>query len=346
MDLRLRIVDETKILSRILNGYYPIKVGKYNLRVCLPSIDIENRASLFYNELLEDLRFDDKDAWLDEQKRMFILNVQNIWSSDKEKELDILLKDVEKLKENLYKHYALTDTRKLIKEKLEEINTEISTLHYQRYTYYEHTKESYATIMKNRHIIKNTVYYKKQLFFKYNKKNELYYLQKISNLTKDLTIQDVRKIVHNSSWKSLWESAKAEVFNKPIIKCNTEQRMLISASQLIDNVRQHPNCPSDDILRDSDALDGWILHENREFEKKQKTKDIESTLQNKEAGEVFVMASSPEEIKDIMSLNDPLTRSQINRMNTFVKDQDSNKVEWSDIPAMKEAILQEHKKNE
>ena len=56
--------------------------------------------------------------------------------------------------------------------------------------------------------------------------------------------------------------------------------------------------------------------------------------------------NNPEEIKDIMSLNDPLTRSQINRMNKFVKDKDSSEVEWSDIPAMKEAILQEHKNNE
>ena len=343
-DLALHQVDETETLSRILNGYYTIKVKDYVLKVYLPSIDILNKAESLYHKTIAELRFDDQDCWLEENKRMFILNVQKIWNGDKEKVLDTLLKDVETLKLNLYKHYNLPETRDLIKDKLKQINEEIAELHYQKFTYYEHTKESYATILKNRYIIKNTVYYKGKLFFKYKKTNQLYYIQKISNLTNDLTIQQVRKIVHNPDWKSLWESAKAEVFNKPIIKCNTEQRMLISASQLVDQVRQHPNCPSEDILKDSDAFDGWILHENKEFEQKQKQKDVDNVIKDKDAGEVFVMTSTPEEIKNVMSLNDPLTRSQINRMHKHVEKE--GETQWADIPSMREKILQENKINE
>ena len=106
------------------------------------------------------------------------------------------------------------------------------------------------------------MYYKGKLFLSIRKPISYIIFKKISNLTNDLTIQQVRKIVHNPVGKA-FGSAKAEVFNKPIIKCNTEQRMLISASQLVDQVRQHPNCPSEDILKDSDAFDGWILHENK-----------------------------------------------------------------------------------
>ena len=53
------------------------------------------------------------------------------------------------------------------------------------------------------------------------------------------------------------------------------------------------------------------------FEQKQKQKDVDNIVKDKDAGEVFVMTSSPEEIKNVMSLNDPLTRSQINKCTNY-----------------------------
>ena len=118
-------------------------------KVYLPS-DIQQNRSLPQNYCK--LRFDDQDCWLEENKRMFILNVQKIWSGDKEKILDTLLKDVETLKLNLYKHYNLPETRDLIKDKLKQINEEIAELHYQKL--HITNTPSPTPQYKNRYIIK------------------------------------------------------------------------------------------------------------------------------------------------------------------------------------------------
>ena len=338
----LDFLEQKKLLSRILNGYYTIKINKYNLRVYPPSIDIENKANIYHNNILEDIKYDDEDCWLREDKRMMILSQLGIWYPDKQKEIDTILKDIDKLKIELFKHYSLKDTRKLIKEKLTQLQNEINILHYQKYTFFEYTKESFAYNLKNQYIIKHTVYLKDKLFFSKERLNNLFYLNKANGLLKELTFQEVRSLVHDEDWKSMWEPAKNKVFNKPIIKCNKEQKMLINTSIMIDQIRQHPKCPSEEILKDSDALDGWILYQNQEQEKEKRKQEIESSITDKNAGEVFVMATSPDDIKAVMSMNDPQTRQDIRSMHKYVESQDKP-TNWHEVPSIRQKILREHK---
>jgi hypothetical protein len=333
-------MDKNRLLSRLLKGYYFVKVKDFKLKVKPPTVYIENKAELYHNKIIEDLKFDDSQDWLDEDKRMFILSINKIWHNDLQKELDVLLLDMGVLKTELFKNFNLIDTRKLIKEKIKETESRISILHNKRYTYFDHTKQSYANVLKNHYIIKNTVYLKDKLFFKTHKEQHLYYLQRLSNLITELNIQDIRSITHDDSWKSLWESAKTSVFDKPIKDCNIEQRMVIGASMMLDNIRQHPECPSEEILQDSDALDGWVLFQNDKFEKQQKQKAVENNIKDKNAGEIFVMAKSAAEIKSVMELNDPLTQTQIRKTIEHAENT-KGETKWQDIPGMKDVIVRE-----
>tara|TARA_R110002074_G_scaffold388868_2_gene571827 strand:+ start:450 stop:1451 length:1002 start_codon:yes stop_codon:yes gene_type:complete len=328
-------------LNRLLRGYYYINIKKNNLKIKPTTISLENKSDIYYNKIIEDLKFDNSEDWLSEKQRMYILMMQQIWCDKDQKDLDILLSDMSKLKVQLYKNFTLVDTRKLIKEKLDMLQSEISVLHNKKYTYFEYTKESYALSLKNNYIIRHSVYSKNRSFFKQiTNSDHFYYLKRISNLIQELDIKDIRRITHNESWKSLWDSAKTNIFSKPIIECNIEQRMLISASLMLDNVRQHHKCPIESILQDSDALDGWIINQNEEFEKEQKKSTIESSIKDRNAGEVFVMAKSPEEIREVMSLNDPLTRRMINKTVQHAQNSEGETA-WQDIPGMKENIARE-----
>ena len=335
-------MKDSQLLNRLLKGYYFIKVRNHKLKIKPSTLAIENKANIYYDKIIEDLKFENSEDWLDDKKRIVILGLQGVWSPQKQKDMDTALDNITKLKIELFKHFTLVDTRKLIKSKIKQTEDLVNTLHQEKYTYYEYTKESYATILKNRYIIKNTVYLNNRLFFKTEKKQQLYYLERLSKLVTELNIQDIRRISHNDSWKSLWESAKTNAFNKPIKDCNIEQRMLISASMMLDNIRQHPKCPHEDILEDSDALDGWVLFQNQEFEKEKRKQAIEAGVKDKNAGEVFVMAKSAQEIKEVMSLNDPLTRRQINKTVEHAQNTKGD-TKWQDIPGMKEQIIREHK---
>ncbi len=335
-------MKDPELLNRLFKGYYFIKVRNHRLKVKPLTLSIENKASVYHDKIIEDLKFEDGQDWLDDKKRMIILGLQDLWNPEKQKDMDTALENITKLKIELFKHFTLVDTRKLIKSKIKDMEEIVNTLHQEKYIYYEYTKESYANILKNRYIIKNTVYLNNRLFFKTEKKQQLYYLERISKLVTELNIQDIRRISHNESWKNLWESAKTNAFNKPIKDCNIEQRMLITASMMLDNIRQHPKCPHEDILEDSDALDGWVLFQNQEFEKDKKKQAIETGIKDKSAGEVFVMTKSAQEIKEVMGLNDPLTRRQINKTVEHANNTKGD-TKWQDIPGMKEQIIREHK---
>jgi hypothetical protein len=57
--------------------------------------------------------------------------------------------------------------------------------------------------------------------------------------------------------------------------------------------------PTSSVMHDPLAVDGWLIKQskNREAEDKKKT------LPNNDSGEVFVMASSRQEVKEINNLN-------------------------------------------
>lgn len=345
MDLKLQQTNHNDLLNRIINGFYIIYIKGKKFYIHLPSYEIKYNAEKYYNNILEDLKYD--TDWLEEDKRLSILNYYNIWNKDKENLLQTILKDLEKIKIQLFLNYSSEPTRNLIKQKIAESNEELSRMHHEKYTFFEYTKQSYATIMKNRYIIKNTVYYKNKLFFKSKNKYKSFYLNKLIGLTLNNTIShyEMRSLVQTEEWKSYWDAAKHRVFGKPIIKCNDEQRLAISMSQMIDNIRKHPNCPKDNIIHDADALDGWILYQNQEQEKQRKKAEIESLIKDKNAGEVFVMATNQEEIKEIMNLNDPQTRQDIRSMHKFARENKDKSIKWEDVPAIRDRIIRENKKS-
>jgi len=98
-------MDKNRILSRLLKGYYFVKVKNFKLKVKPPTVYVENKAALYHDKILEDLKFDDSQDWLDEDKRMFILTINKIWDNSQQKELYTLLDDIIILKKELFKNF-------------------------------------------------------------------------------------------------------------------------------------------------------------------------------------------------------------------------------------------------
>lgn len=340
-------MEHYDLIYRILKGYYYITINSKKFKIVLPDFDLIYKSEKYYEKILNNLKFDNREDWLNEDKRLFILNYHGIWNNDQQQKLDNILKDLDKIKIQLFLNFNSESTRTFLKDKISEAYSDIEQLHRAKYTYFEYTKQSYATILKNKYIIKNTVYYKNKLFFKdYRNTNKDFYLHKLlAEINHTLSGQEIRALVQTEIWKSFWDCAKTRIFGKPIIKCNEEQRLAINTSQMFDNIKKHPKCPKEEVLKDSDALDGWILYQNQEQEKEKRKAEIESSINDKNAGEVFVMASSPEEIKEIMNLNDPQTKQEIRSMHKFLQNK-KDAVKWEEIPAMRERIIREGKRKQ
>lgn len=335
-------MDNKLILHRILNGYYYIHLNNKDYKIISPSNKIKFKAHKIYLDTLDDIRFDENDAWLPDDKRLFLLNLLNIWDKSKEDRLEELSKSLNNIKISIYKNFYFIDVRKKLYEVINETYAEINNLHNIKYTFFDQTKESFASLIKNRYLTKHMVYYNNKRFFKNIRRNEYYLLNIFMEAIdrKALSVKDVKSFVLSEEWKGYWECNKGKVFNKSAQYLNDDQRLVINISRMYDAIRKHPECPNEDIIRDYEALDGWILYQNEKNEKEKKKQQIESKIKDKNAGEIFVMTSDPQETKDIFQLNDPVQLAKIKKIKETAQQSEHN-IKWQDIPIVKQDLINE-----
>ena len=134
----------------------------------------------------------------------------------------------------------------------------------------------------------------------------------------------------------MWGASKTGIplFDIPATHLTENQKVLINWSRLYDNIYENMDCPSEEVIRDDDALDGWLIVQHRKREKEKNRNEMESKLSDKtrNAQEVFLVADSEEEMKKIYSLNDPAAnRKRKQRLRKVDKDGDVDITEFSDV---------------
>ena len=131
----------------------------------------------------------------------------------------------------------------------------------------------------------------------------------VVNLVLEKYITDImlRDIVKAEPWGSLWfASGGRNLFNGDPCDYTSEQIRVINWSRMYDNIRKSHNPPSEDVIDDDDALDGWMAITARERDKERNLASAESKLTNKRikgSQEVFIPVSSREEAKRVQNLN-------------------------------------------
>ena len=98
-----------------------------------------------------------------------------------------------------------------------------------------------------------------------------------------------------------------DLFFKSGRELSTDQKNIIVWSRMYDNVQESLDCPSDDVIKDDDMLDGWFIVQKRKREKERAEAEIDNSMSNekiKNAGELFMMASSQKDADRINSMND------------------------------------------
>jgi tRNA uridine 5-carbamoylmethylation protein Kti12 len=90
---------------------------------------------------------------------------------------------------------------------------------------------------------------------------------------------------------------------------------------MYDNVYEHPECPSDPVIEDDDALEGWMILQKKKNEaaKKQNAFNNSSTSENmKKAGEIFMLANSKEDAESILDMNTQESRSILQEKLSYI----------------------------
>lgn len=335
-------------LYRILNGFYYIEHNNIRYKIIYPSIKLKYKAQELYLDILEDNKFD--TSWYNTNQINILLHQNNIWNADKEnllKNQEILL-DSEKIA--LYQNFMHTQKRISYKKTIRAITSIINQLSIDKKSLDYLTLQSFAETIKYEYIIMNCILDTKTNYkiFRKNSLNNSDYkmIQELSRLvlSKQLNTQDLRNIAKSDLWRSYYSDTN--LFDKPSIFQNDDQRHLIKLTQMYDSVKQHPECPNDDVIEDDDALDGWFLYQKQKS-KQEKVKNqvldkIGGNNKINKAGEIFVITNDEQEFRAINSLNDPKTRKDIAKTKEIVNTKGS--VSWTDLDHVIQDKLREQGK--
>lgn len=336
--------DAESILYRILTGYYYIYLDNKQYKILLPDIHSKYLAHNTYLSIINEYKYE--DGWITEKNIYRILEIHNIWNNTKEKHLDECKSLLDKTKIQYFLNFQTSSIKEQIKTSINNLNKTINTLYNEKYSLNYLTLENYAQNIKNQILVSSMIY---------SDDNSRVFDSSIDNIDSDLLEKFIREIYTNSLgqesikklarheiWKSYWGSNKDTIFPGSVISWTDEQRSLVNFTRTLDSIREHLEAPEEEIINDDNALEGWMLYQHEKITKEKKQKHINEKygLNNKNAGEVFIMTDNAEETKEIFSLNDQSTIRDIREMRKAVNQSDKE-IKWSELPHVKRELQQQ-----
>lgn len=313
----MKTIELEKLVNRILSGkqliYHEEKI--YELRS--PNIDLKLQAGMIYENIYEENIYSDSFI-LEDNIEELLLDLGILYPQYKN-DLTSIEKKIENLKVDLFTFFFDRTKKAKIKNDLANSRKRYSEIYSLSHSLDFLTLENYCSNIKNEFIITNTLYnYKSDNlvfnteYFDYNLFNNI--TQKISHNIVD--IADLKEVARSDYWRNYYSVNKNHLFPYSIIDFSEEQKAILSISLMYDRVYEHPDCPEKDIVEDDDALEGWMIHQQRQNKKQKQEKGVNNLLNSnnmRKANEVFLMANTATERDDILGLNTP--ESSIKRSN-------------------------------
>lgn len=327
----LEIFEREFFISRIISGYLRYKDCGETLKIVSPNIDIQYESNEIYMDIYKSARENDV---LSQEDVFSMLSSKGLWSDYEDNQLEeVLPKHVEYWKQELFKNYHDKIQREKIRTYLKVAETELNKLFHKKHVFDHLSTKGLATFARWQFIIENCTLKIDDTKYDWSSAT----IQNILEYVNINTIPEnsVRCIARTEPWRTTWVAGKriSSTFSLPSTRLSDDQKRLINWSGLYDSVHEYPDAPTDEIIADNDAMDGWLIIKSKDSEREKSKSAIEKRIGNNAAGEVFVVATDSDDAKKIYDMNDPSTRNIIkNRQELIAKsDNELNDLAFSDV---------------
>lgn len=286
------------LLYRILSRQVRLNIDGLEYIIKSPDVDLKYRAELYKKDLYYKYRFE--LPHLENYNRYLIAN--NFIEADFENKISNMNKTIKKFKVELFLTGAKIETEKRVKEKLSQMRKNLNSYYSNLELYQKNCLEYFVNSLKNKYLLINTTWLDNKLVFDPNKLDLNLLTEIISELNKkDISSSEFRDLALSDDWRSYYLSNQSNIFGVAGIDLSEEQKILCGYTRMYQNALEHPDCPPEEIIRNHDKFDGWMIHEQEKSKNAQKEKNV--TELDPKFQEVYKMAETQEEANAIYNVN-------------------------------------------
>lgn len=322
-------------IARIACGYLTYtSQGGYNLQIRTPTIQQSYESGNIYSEAYNQAIL---DGVLTEEDVSEMMAENGLWTEESEKILKGVFSDIEKLKKGVFRTAISKTKQDIVRKNLRVVEKTAEKLFRKKNAYSSVTCEGYAYSKQLTWLIENTTYYLDGSSYDW-KDDEVEDVVRFYQ-EEQLSDSDIRAIAKSDEWKTIWSASKLEggIFGKLGVELSKNQKTLISFSRMYDNIYESMECPSDDVISDDDAIDGWFIIQREKRDKQQKEAGLESMLSDKtkNADEIMLMTNrkDKENIESIYSMND--AQGKMVTKSRFKQVEEQGEVKYQDFGDMR-----------
>tara|TARA_B100001778_G_scaffold56344_1_gene43332 strand:- start:332 stop:1375 length:1044 start_codon:yes stop_codon:yes gene_type:complete len=332
-----------QLVHRILSKKQVLSYGNDLLVLYSPSLDLQVEADIVYQDIYEANLYN--DFILEEDLIQYLIGARILLPQHEE-----IIKNTETQLDNakiqLYKEYIDIKKTKRNKKKIESLKKQINKLYMSVHTFDFLVLEHLARTVRHEYILKNTLFYKDSNTPFFPAKQDISYVvftSIIDIISKNmLDITDLKKVARSEYWKNYYSNNQNNIFPYSASEYSDEQKSLINVSSMYDKISEHPEAPEEQIINDDDALDGWMIHNQRQNKQQKKEKGVDTMMNDKikNSKEVFLMTGNDEQQKqDILDLNSIVGRNKIK--NRFDALSQKDQVDEAELPDVRGELAQQ-----
>jgi len=321
-------------LARILSGNFIFTYRDSVYKLVYPDINTKYQAELYFDQEYEKYKYND---WLTEEDLDYFLVSIGLIPVNFEQYLKDIDTKIDDCKVELYNNFLNPSRIKNIRKTLSNYRKSYDLLFYKKHSFDQYTYKGYVKGLKNQYLLANSLYnINNQKIFNNVDNIDYYFLNNISLYINEnqIDISTFKEIARSEQWRNYWSANKNSMFDSSVINWTDEQKTLVVLSKMYDNAYENPECPPDDVIKDDDMFDGWLITQRRESEKNKDKNRAEKLLKGKKldnAKEVYLVANSKEEAQNIYKLNDPSTQNIINQRNKIILNANRD-IKESELP--------------
>jgi hypothetical protein len=291
------------LISRIRVGVYLVEYKGITLTISSPTLEQVLQSNVVYKEAFDEAY---EDGIMDEEEIEEWMREQNLWTKEDDEALEVIKKDIEKLRIRIYENRSNDELKERIRLYLRAGEKGLQEQLQKKYQFAVNTCEGLAKAEQHRWLVKKCAQHDgNKIKLKDVVLDEIITLQQIEMLSEG----DIRELARNEPWRSTWatkDQSNITLFANSDRELNVDQTNIIVWSIMYDNIQESSEVPSDSVIEDDDVLDGWFVVQRKKRESEKATNDFDSSTTNeriKGAGEIYVMAGSEKEMETIEGMN-------------------------------------------